>query len=336
MALYFLPKPLRQHPKYTFNQAFGIALFKMLWNFASQIEWAPPKSLEPGKDKTFLAIDPAKASLYRSVLDDPTIHPARMGAIWYPRTYDPTTDKDKNVVLHFHGGAYVLGGCRPMEGGEGPALLANHISGLTFSAQYRLASHPNSRFPAALQDAVTSYNYLLELGIPASQIILSGDSAGGNLAVTLLRYIEDQKELLPRPLACFLWSPWVDLAVGPVAAATHRNYKFDYIPSLLVGWGECAYKSDSIEATHPYISPLNNAFSTSIPILVHSGTLEVLHDGHIAFVNQMKKIPGNEIVLVETVDAPHDIFAAGQITGFMKEAEAAMDDANEFLKRKTK
>ncbi|KAL5327982.1 hypothetical protein ACEPPN_005688 [Leptodophora sp. 'Broadleaf-Isolate-01'] len=334
MALYFLPKPLRQHPKYTFHQAVGVALFKMLWNFASQIEWAPPKSLEPGKDKTFLAIDSAEGRLYRDVLDDPIIRPARMGAIWYPRTYDPATDKDKNVVLHFHGGAYVLGGCRPMEVGEGPALLASHISGLVFAAQYRLASYPNSRFPAALQDAVTSYNYLVELGIPASQIILSGDSAGGNLAIALLRYIEDQKGLLPKPRACFLWSPWVDLAIGPVATASHHNYKFDYIPALLVEWGERAYKPDSMEATHPYISPLNNAFSTSVPILLHTGTLEVLYDSHIAFVNQMK-IPGNEIVLVETVGAPHDIFAAGQITGFMKEAEAAMDDANEFLKLRT-
>ena len=48
------------------------------------------------------------------------------------------------------------------------------------------------------------------------------------------------------------------------------------------------------------------------------------------------KVAGNEIVLVKTVDAPHNIFAAGQITGSIKEAEAAMEDANEFLKRRTK
>lgn len=336
IALYFVPKFLRQHPKYTFHQALGIALFKILWDFASQIEWAPPKSLEPGKDKSFLAIDSAKGHVYRDVLDHPTIRPARIGAMWYPRTYDPTTDKGKNVVLHFHGGAYVLGGCRPMEGGMAAELLAKHISGLIFVPQYRLASHPNSQFPAALQDAVTSYNYLVELGIPASQIIISGDSAGGNLAITLLRYIEDQKALLPKPLACFLWSPWVDLTVGPAAVASLRNYKFDYVPSILVGWGERTYKPDSMEATHPYISPLNNAFATSVPILVHTGTLEVLHDDHVALVSQMNEIAGNEIELVETVGAPHDIFAAGLITGFMKEAETAMDDANEFLKRKTK
>jgi acetyl esterase/lipase len=102
---------------------------------------------------------------------------------------------------------------------------------------------------------------------------------------------------LPKPRACFLWSPWVDLAAGLVATASHRNYKFDYIPALLVEWGERAYKPDSMEATHPYISPLNNAFSTSVPILLHTGTLEALHDSHIAFVNQTN-IPGNEIVLV--------------------------------------
>ena len=69
--------------------------------------------------------------------------------------------------------------------------------------------------------------------------------------------------------------------------------------------------------------------------MLHTGSLETLHDSHIAFVNQMK-VAGNEIVLVKTVDAPHNIFAAGQITGSIKEAEAAMEDANEFLKRRTK
>ena len=72
-----------------------------------------------------------------------------------------------------------------MEGGWGPDILAKHMSGLTFRPQYRLSSHLSSQFPVVLQDAVSSYIYLLELRITAPQIIFSRDSAGGNLALTL-------------------------------------------------------------------------------------------------------------------------------------------------------
>lgn len=91
-----------------------------------------------------------------------------------------------------------------------------------------------------------------------------------------------------------------------------------------------------MEAAHPYISPLNNAFAATVPILLHTGTSEVLYDDHVAFVGQMKEISGNEIVLMEMVGASHDIFAAGLVTGFMKEAEAAIDGADKFLKQKKK
>ena len=70
-----------------------------------------------------------------------------------------------------------------MEGGWAPEVLAKKLNGLAFLPQYRLASHPNSRFPAALQDAVTYYSYLLQLGIPASKTVFSGDSAGRNLGL---------------------------------------------------------------------------------------------------------------------------------------------------------
>jgi alpha/beta hydrolase fold len=63
-------------------------------------------------------------------------------------------------------------------------------------AQYRLSSHPGGRFPAALQDAVTSFQHLLDLGVPALQIILSDDSAGGHLALSLLRYNSDRERCL--------------------------------------------------------------------------------------------------------------------------------------------
>jgi alpha/beta hydrolase fold len=80
----------------------------------------------------------------------------------------------------------------------GPKILGEEISALVLCVQYRLPSHPGGRFPAALQDAATSFQHLLDLGVPASHIILSGDSTGGQLAVSLLRYISDYPKALPK------------------------------------------------------------------------------------------------------------------------------------------
>lgn len=100
-----------------------------------------------------------------------------------------------------------------MEGGWGPEVLAKHMSGLDFYPQYQFASHPNSRFPAALQDAVSSFNYRLKLGIPAFRITFSGDSAGGNLALALLQYAKAQR-MLPYLRYSLFWSRWLDLAAS--------------------------------------------------------------------------------------------------------------------------
>jgi acetyl esterase/lipase len=123
--------------------------------------------------------NPAPKEFYREVLEDPEIKPAVIGGMWYNTPYVAGKHEvqGRRVVLHFHGGAYVVGGYRPKEGGIwGPGNLAKRFGAFVFCPQYRLSSLPNGRFPAALQDAVTSYKFLLDLGIPASSIILSGDS----------------------------------------------------------------------------------------------------------------------------------------------------------------
>jgi acetyl esterase/lipase len=332
VALYFIPPWLRQHPKWTFHNAIGTYLFKLLFNFCSTIHYPPPKTLEPGKEKErFVVLNPAKEDLYRDVLDDKEIKPAKIGGVWYPRLFEKGKDEGNWVILHFHGGAYVMGGCRPMEGGWGPEILAKKINGLAFLPQYRLTSHPDSRFPAALQDAVTSYSYLLQLGIPASKIIFSGDSAGGNLALALLRYAGEHESALPYPYACFGWSPWLNLNVGPEAVNGHRNEKTDYIPWSLVEWSLGAFKPKELEYSNPYLSPLGNEFATRVPIFVHSGTAEVLVDDHTDFVRRMKEIEGNRVEILQTENAQHDIFAAGPVMGFVKEANEAMDAAKLFL-----
>lgn len=305
----------------------------MFWAYAAAVEFRMPKSLEPGTDKErFINMEPAESNSYRDILDDSKVRPIKIGGMWYPKPHSPTEDVGKLVILHFHGGAYVLGGCRPKEGGWGPDLLAKRVSGLALCPQYRLAidMDPTTRFPAAIQDGLTAYLFLLSKGISASNIVLSGDSAGGNLAIMLLRYLVEHEEVTPLPRAVLLWSPWVDLALNFSSLEKQPNFKKDYIPSSLGKWGIRAYLGGR-SVNHPFVSSLRNEFATKVPIFLHTGTEELLHDDHMKYFQSMNKISDNQLKIYQSLNAPHDIFAAGPILGFEQEALTAMDAASEFL-----
>jgi len=114
----------------------------------------------------------------------------------------------------------VIGDGRQDDCGFAAKTLLQHTSAThVLCPQYRLASNPGGRFPSQLQDAITSFLYLIEeLKVPANQITISGDSAGGNLCLALLRYIADNlKAAVPSPGCAFLWSPWVDPVFHPMS-----------------------------------------------------------------------------------------------------------------------
>lgn len=329
--LYYAPRFFREHPQWTYHQAVARALARTLWDYASAVEFRMSKSLEPGADKErFINMEPAESSAYRDILDDTAVRPAKIGGMWYPKLYSPADDAKKLVVLHFHGGGYVFGGCRPKEGGWGPDLLAKRVSGLTLCPQYRLAVDLKTGFPAAIQDGLTAYQYLLSEGIVPSNIVLSGDSAGGNLAMNLMRYLVEHEGVMPLPRAVLLWSPWLDLAINFAKLEQNPRYKTDYIPSSFARWATRAYLGD-LPANHPYVSPCGNEFASPVPIFLHTCTEEILHEDHMKFVHSMMKIPGNRLKLFQSAHAPHDIFGAGQILGFKQETLKAIDAASKFV-----
>jgi len=332
LLLYFIPRYFRPHPQWTYHQAIGNAILGLWISFASTIELRTSNSLDPGSEKErFVVIRPAKPESYSGVASDDWVQPIPIGGMWYPKLYEPDIDTNKKIVLHFHGGAYVLGGVRPMEGGWGPEVLAKAIHGLVLCPQYRLSSEHKGRFPAAFQDSITAYQYLLNQGIPSSRIVLSGDSAGANLALALLRYLGENGSSLPLPFAALLWSPWLDLAADPYAVVSHRNGKIDYLTPELMEWGLRTFRPWFLEANHPYLTPLNNPFATKVPIFMQYGTAEVLLDGMRAFYSQMGGIAGNSLERLETPNAPHNTFLGGQLLGFEKEARNAAERANQFL-----
>ena len=327
--IYNLPSFLRAHPNWTYHQAVGRSIFALWWKYAGTVEFRPSKTLDPGSDgPRFIVMPPAASRVYRGILaNDTAVKLDVIGGMWYPRPYDPSMDAGKRIAIHFHGGAYVLGGCRPKEGGWGPDMLARKLSGFSLMPQYRLASDSSTCFPAAVQDGLTAYMYLLGQGVSPRDIVLSGDSAGANLVVALVRYLTQEKEVLPLPRVALLWSPWLDLRTPAEVFETHRNSRTDYIPSSLIEWGVRMYVPPQVGSGDAYISPFGNEFQTPVPMFVQTGSAEVMHEDHVKFVEAMRELEGNIVELEVIEHAPHDTFAAGHLLGFVKEAENAVTRA---------
>ncbi len=114
--------------------------------------------------------------------------------------------RDDLVVLYLHGGGYFFGS--PQMHRQLALNMAKHCDAPVFSLDYRLA--PMHRFPAALDDAIAAYQWLVKT-YPQRHFIIAGDSAGGGLAINTA--LEARSHGLPRPAAVITFSPWTDMAV---------------------------------------------------------------------------------------------------------------------------
>lgn len=195
--IYYLPRFTRPHKAWTYRQVIGVRLYSLGLNFLTAIEYRAPKILTPGREgNRFIIISPPDTAMSNqlalhysrsSILTNvPSIRPVPIGAVWHPAL---PSSKPARVVLHFHGGAYVVGGVRLNINGWSPSILSDVMKSHVMLPQYRLSMEENASFPAALQDGITAYVYLLEkLDLETQNIILSGDSAGGNLVLSMIRY----------------------------------------------------------------------------------------------------------------------------------------------------
>ena len=308
-------------------------ILRAILHHSSVVEVYTPIRLD--ERERFIAIKPSKDSIYQGLLEDPKVRPTVTGGTWYPSPYQ--VGDQQTVLLHFHGGAYAIGEGRPSDVEFLATTLVKNLDAKALFLSYRLASNEGCHFPAALQDAVTAYQYLLDQGISPKQVVVSGDSAGGSLAVSLLRYISNRNVDLPEPSAAFLFSPWLDLksARDPAYVNQNKNYTTDYIPGNFTAWGALAYIPKTMDAGNAYFSPLDHPFATKTPLYVQVGGLEILRDEGIKFGDVMKSQGNTVKVHVEPL-ANHDILFVGNLTGFAAEAEKAVKLAGEFLRENSK
>lgn len=334
----------RQSPAWSLKQALLVRLIKSVIRTICIARRTEKLTLQPGSEgDRFAVVVPAASDLYVGPARDPELPPCAVGGTWTPKcpqrakTADP---KDLLVALHFHGGAFVIGDGRDGSSGFAASLLTRD-AGCThvFSVQYRLATDSNGRFPAPLQDAVSAYMYLLKtVGVPADRIVLSGDSAGGNIALALLRYIHDYgaKLDIPSPAVAILWSPWTDITIGDdeTRLVSVVEQSACYLHERLLRWGTRTITGGGkIASTDPYLSPgRGHGFASKTPMWVHSGGVEVLYTDNVRFVETFKAA-GAEVEWVVDPYSPHDMALLGKVLGFEKETRASAAKAGLFIRR---
>ena len=150
------------------------------------------------------------------------------------------------VILYCHGGGYMTGSCAYARSITIKLAQASALD--VFCFNYRLA--PEAPYPAATEDAMTAWNYLMMLGYGAKDVILAGDSAGGNLALSLSLRLKEEKRFLPGGL--LLFSPWTDLT----ASGRSHTSKIDADPILSPDYLRTVTKNyaEGQDLTDPLIS----------------------------------------------------------------------------------
>jgi epsilon-lactone hydrolase len=222
------------------------------------------------------------------------------------------------VVLYFHGGGFAFGSLRTH--GDLIGSLARAARARTLAFEYRLA--PEHPAPAALEDALAAYRYLLAQNIPAQRIVLAGDSAGGTLVLETLLALRDAGDQLPA--AGVAISPWVDLACS--GASFQTNAAFDFVGEEHCRLAAASYLAGT-DPRRPDISPLFAQLAGLPPVLVQVGAAETLHDQVQAFAERAKS-EGADVRLTVYPDMVHVWHMLRSVTS---DAQRALDEIGTFI-----
>ncbi len=174
------------------------------------------------------------------------------------------------AILYLHGGGYVIGS---LDSHRHMVAELGRASGMrTFAIDYRLA--PEHKFPAAVDDTVAAYRYLLAQGIKPNRIVIGGDSAGGGLVIGAMLAIKDAG--LPTCAAGWCISPWVDMeALG--ASFTDRAMTDPTVQKATILYMAEQYMG-SADRRSVYAAPIHGDLKGLPPLLIQVGACETLLD----------------------------------------------------------
>ena len=255
------------------------------------------------------------------VADDIKLDAVQLDGLSAEWSIAPGSDASR-VLVFFHGGGYCSGSILSH---RRLVTEAGRAAGIrTLAVGYRLA--PEHPFPAAYEDAMTSWRFLLGQGYSPENIVVGGDSAGGGLTLALITRLRDAGEALP---ACaWLISPWTDLTLSGETLATkdtidpliHKGYLNELAD---------AYVPAGIGRADPRVSPLYAHLKGLPPLLIQVGSAETL----LADATRLAAAAGVADVAVTLEIWPHMIHAWQLWNAHLKPGREALSNAGTFMRR---
>ena len=282
----------------------------------------PYMGLHPNKIRRNRALINNIAALF-PVPEHIVIHPFRLGTLYSEWVSNHMTSalSSNKVILYLHGGAYLLGS--PITHRTITTRLAHYAQSRVFAVNYRKA--PEYPYPHALNDALYAYEWLLSQGIAPNDIVIAGDSAGGNLTLVTLLAIRDKQ--LPLPASGICLSPWGDLTARGNSPLYNRALD-PMIPTSNIRGASRLY-ANGIPLEDPRLSPVFADLAGLPPLLIHVGENEVvLSDSTRLAANAVAS--GVDIDLKIWPNAPHvfQLFA-----GFVPQANQSLQEIGQYIKQ---
>ncbi len=235
----------------------------------------------------------------------------------------PTKSMKNRAILYLHGGSFIAGSPKSHRS------LAAHIGKVSESPvlflDYRLA--PENPFPAALEDAISAYEWILKAKhIDPKNVLIVGDSAGGTLTLSTLIKLRDDGQPLPAAGICL--SPCTDLAITGESIKSKVDEEIMLTEFEIVEAVKLYLKDE--DRKHPIASPFYADLTGLPPLLFQTGTAELLLDDTTRFAEKAKK-QGVDV----TVDLWSDMFHVFQIFGnLMPESKKALKKIGEYAKKR--
>jgi len=256
--------------------------------------------------------------MFGKLPEEVEVRPVTIGKMYAEWMKIPQNDIHK-VMLYFHGGIYVTGSSESHRPHVYKFVKGSGINALVFD--YRLA--PEHPFPAALDDAVAAYRFILEQGFDPCNIVFAGDSAGAGLCLATLLALKEKGMALP--VAAAVLSPWTDLML------TGESYRTNIEKCLSPkGSAENAshFYAGEIDKRNPLISPLYGDLKGLPPLHISAGSNEILLDDSAQFA-QKARAAGVEVTLRVEKGMCHCYPAFGNL---FRESKFALDEICNFLK----
>lgn len=244
-------------------------------------------------------------------------HPAGVAGEWLSAGRHAVSGR---VILYLHGGGYFFGSPRSHRSLTWRLSRACHARVLALD--YR--QPPDWSYPAPLEDTVAAYEALLKRGFKPEDIVIAGDSAGGNL--TLATLLKLRQKGLPLPAAGVLISPWTDLSCQSESIAYNESSE-QMIPVKALRFVARSYSSDHGERL-PLISPVYADLTGMPPLLIQVSSTEVLYDdaARIAEKAAADGVPCR----IQVWDKMMHVFQV--LAGWLPEADQAVEEIGEFVR----